>query len=646
MSAKYRRSYNSLISMVISGLIVFLVCLLTGLFSSGASLASGREYDLIRYIEAVIEGRASIEYSFSGSAGQAVFCNISEIMFSPLNLVLAFTPHADFELIYTVVVIIKTALAACSCAAFINYRFFTRDNNKFIKFDIRHVAVIVISVFYSLSGITLEGGLLPADGMIFLPLIFLGVYKISIDKGAQTFVIAAILNMLCNWYTGLINLFCGLIWLLMEIMIQAFMSDGFVKAGDLIQISVRGIRFFISAVLSIGAGSILWFTSIRLLPEDTARDISSSAAQSFPGYFIVITGAIALVCFLVLNNCGYKVKIVVTVALALIAALTETGIMTDIVTGYGKIDPASHPSRYIIAMEAVFIFCLMFVAKNNFSKRDYVRLIFTGIALALMVAHIITGIVIPVKAAAETPHEPFAVRTDLNRTLLNAVKSLDDGAYRIGFVSEDLKEVTLVSSSDDNIYFEDAEFRISGEGDIIGACYPYAVKYFISKADLEEISGGNDSMGELEGYKVYPNSYYVPVAFVYDGSYFDVEFRESEGEDRLELAKETVMRSASGISFKPDDLKFAADAHQGEEMFISVPVDDNITVEHNGVTVVPRNYGGKFYTVSLEEGANVVTLTYSAEDSNKVLAISLISFLVLILFVFIENFYDMHYPER
>ena len=66
----------------------------------------------------------------------------------------------------------------------------------------------------------------------------------------------------------------------------------------------------------------------------------------------------------------------------------------------------------------------------------------------------------------------------------------------------------------------------------------------------------------------------------------------------------------------------------------------------DGETVIPKEYSGKFYTISLNEGINTIEMAYEPDFIGTMALISLLSLVLLVLFVFIENYYDMHYPER
>lgn len=646
---RYRRSYNCIISFVVTLLIMMIAFGANDLAPFGSrTLGSVSEYNAIDYIRAVLDGRQNAFYTFSGTSGAGIFYRLSEVLFSPASHIIALSPSASFEKVYDIVYIFKIALAAASCAAFLNYRFFTGKNivNKGMEF--KHAACISVSILYAVSGITLTAGISVADGAIFLPLILLGVYKTASDKGAQMFMISMLINLVFNWYTGFFNAIIALLWMIFEMLLQIVGSEGFVKQTDLHMIASRLIRFVISIVLAGGATCAIWFSSLKLVP-DTQCESLFTAQINFPGICIIILGILGLLTLLFINNCRYTIKITIVVFTSLFCTIMMSPTIVNLIAGGGRIDATIRPLKYVVALIAVFIFAHTFMTYNNFSKRKHIDKITAGITTALMIAGIITCVFVPLgnrfKDQIE-PSETYDQRSQVLRTLIGAVRDLDKGMYRIAFVSDDLTKVTLLSSEDDYIYFDDESFKIDTAGDICGITYPYSVKYFISAADLCSISGSDAPLGEAGGYKVYQNSYYMPMAYVYDGSYFDVEFRNSDSDTRLKMAASARENVASAVTVKANDMKFMCQGEEGDNLFISIPADSHMSITVNGIRNIPRLYEGRFYTIALKEGTNTVTMNYLPDFFEDTVVISLIGIILLMLFIFVENFYDTYYPER
>ena len=649
MRFKYRRSYNCLIAFAATLILFLIICSVYGLAPFGArSLGTASEYDIFEYIRAVADGRQSIFYSFSGSSGEGVFYRISEFIFSPLTYLAVLSGARNFERAYDMVYIIKIALAAASCAAFINYRFLFGKNIEGWKFELKHLSCIFISVMYAMSSFMTGGGLSVADGMIFLPLMMLGAYKICDDKGAQLLMITTLLSLVSDWYTGLFNSMITLIWFIFELVYRSCSVEGFVKNLDVRTLLARSARYIASQILALGSGAVVWFMSIRLLPDETTVS-TFDITTNLPALCILIFGGLTLIAFLFLNNFRYTMKIAVFLTAAVITTISLSPTLMKIITGGEKIDTGSHPVKYAIVMVIVFIFAQSLLTYNSLSKRRYVDIITCSAAGLFMAATLITGVILPVGSRFENePDKPVSLYTEaaLEHTIIGAVRDLDKGTYRIGIVSEDLSRVTLLTSNDDYIYFKDDSKEISTDGDLIGTMYPYAVKYFVSKADLKNITGGDAPLGELEGYSVYLNPYHMPMAMIFNGDYFVEAFRQADAETRLQMSKEAGKMPPTAMSITSKNMKFTCDGTEGQQLFISIPADSHMKIEVNGTTTVPKYYEGLFYTVMLNPGSNLITIRYMPDFFATTALISLIAVVLLMIFVFLENFYDMHYPER
>ena len=648
MKLKYRNSYNCIIAFALTFALLLTACAVNGLAPfGGKTWGSGEEYDTVAYIKAVLEGRQKVFYSFSGSAGSGVFYRISEMIFSPFNLIMALLPSSDFNSSYDIFMIIRISLASAAFAAYVNYRYFNVDVQKKDKQYLRHISCTAVSVLYALSGSVMTGGFITVTGLIFLPLILLGVHKITTDKGAQMLIIPLLLNMIINWYTGIANAAVAVIWFIFEIAFGITGSEGFVKQGDIRAILSRAARFILSLGLALSTSSFVWYTTYKLLPA-AAVPGTQTVTSGIPGIGVIILGLLSLLVYLCLTNSNYRTKIVIFIFTGALTALVMIPDVSSYLAGAGRLDPGIRPLKYILSFLMAFLFSQMFLSRNNYSKRPFVLETAASVTGILLIVQLVTGVFVPMNKtfAGEAVSYDYDHQADVEKTMINAVKELDKGTYRIGFVSEDLKEVTLLSSSDDYIYFNSPSDRIDQAGDIIASIYPYGVKYLVSKADLTSITGGGEPLGEYEGMRVYYNPYSPTLAFLYDGSYFDAKFRESDPEQRILIANSAREHIPSGLNVKADDIKFSsASSEAGARLFISVPVDPNITVMLNGSRISPSFYSGKFYSVDLQAGQNTVTMDYQPEFWDMVVMISFVSLLVLVLFIFIENFYDMHYPH-
>ena len=625
---------------------MLIIYAVNGLAPFGArSLADITSYNMTEYVRAVIEGRQSAFYSFSGSAGMGVFARLSEYLFSPSGLLMALAGGAVFETSYDVAYLFKISLAAFSCAAFIDYRFFTGKNIRTEGLELKHVACVLLSVLYAFSSLFSAGARMTVTGRVFLPLILLGAYKIATDKGAQMFIISLMMNLIFSWYTGVFNMCVAFIWILFEIMLQIAGSEGFVKAADPRAVLAKLARALISLILALGASAFVWFTSLKMLPD---IDVTSSfeASVNTPGICLLIVGVAGVLSLMLINNCGYRAKLTIAITGGILSLLILARPVVTLVAGAGRVDAGSRSVNYIAELFMVFVFAEAFLTYNNFSKRKYINYVTPGICGVAFLVHMIAFVFVPFGDHIEERAVSFDAQATTYRTLISAITDLDRGNYRIGFVSDDMGTITLLSSNDDYIYIDDDEYKLAASGDIVGVAYPYSVRYFVSRPDLSEILNGETPLGENDGYKVYYNPYNIPMSFTYDGNYFDMTFRGSDAETRLKMAKDARESVVKAQNVNAKSMRFAFTAEENQELFISVPAEDDMKVTLNGVTVIPKYYEGRFYTIVPSLGENSVSIEYSPDLFGEVLFVSIIAFVLLMVFTFAENFYDIYYPER
>lgn len=625
---------------------MLIIYAVNGLAPLGArSLADITSFNMTEYVRAVIDGRQSAFYSFSGSAGMGVFARLSEYLFSPSGLLTALMGGAVFESAYDIMYLIKISLAAFSCAAFINYRFFTGKNIRTEGLELKHAACVLLSVLYAFSSMFSEGARTTVCGRLFLPLILLGAYKIATDKGAQMFIISLMMNLIFNWYTGVFNMCVAVIWILFEIMMQIAGSEGFVKAADPKAVLAKLTRAAISLILALGASSFVWFTSLKQLPD---IDVTSEfeASVNTPSICMLVVGAVGAVSLLLINNCGYRTKLTIVVTGGILSLMVFARPVVTLIAGAGRIDAGSRTVNYISEIFMIFVFSQAFLTYNNFSKRKYINYVTPGVCAVAFLVHMIAFVFVPFGDHIEQRDMTFDAQALTCKTLIGAISDLDKGNYRIGFVSDDMATVTLLSSNDDYIYIDDEDLKLSASGDIVGVSYPYSVKYFVSRVDLSTILDGETPLGENEGYKVYYNPYNIPMAFTYDGNYFDMTFRGSDAETRLKMAKEARESVVTAQNVNAESMRFQFTAEENEELFISVPAENDMEVKLNGNSIIPKYYEGRFYTIVPSLGENAVSIKYSPNLFGETLAVSVIAFVLLMVFTFVENFYDIYYPER
>ncbi len=195
-------------------LIVF-ACLGIAPFGSRALIFNDGEYqltDLYCWFKDVLQGKSSIDYTFTKSLGGSNFAVFAYYLSSPLSLLVIFFSKSSIPLFMNFIFLIKSALAAAFASYYLLRRF--RPTAK-----IQYGMTVLLSVSYALSPFMFaqSGNTMWLDGVYMLPLLLIGCEKIVSGEKSIHFSICVALAIVFNWYTGIIDLIFACFWLLFEI---------------------------------------------------------------------------------------------------------------------------------------------------------------------------------------------------------------------------------------------------------------------------------------------------------------------------------------------------------------------------------------------------------------------------------------------
>ena len=158
--------------------------------------------DFFSYYKDVLEGRNSLLYSFSNGLGTNGIGLFSYYLASPLNFLVVLFDKTQMNSFLDLLVVLKLGLCAASFAYYVQVRFGDRLNR---------LMLLLLSVGYGLMQYTVSRGsnIMWLDGVIMLPWILLGAWKVVRGRSIAPLTIPVALSILFNWYTGGINcLFC------------------------------------------------------------------------------------------------------------------------------------------------------------------------------------------------------------------------------------------------------------------------------------------------------------------------------------------------------------------------------------------------------------------------------------------------------
>ena len=206
----------------------------------------------------------SIFYSFSKTLGGNMFGLITYYLLSPVNLILLFFSRTNITEAIFLINVVKIGLSGLT--AFTYFRKTFKDQS-FIP--------LVFSLAYALCAynIVYSQNLLWLDGVIILPLVFLGIDRLIEKEKPMLFYGMLTLTIFCNYYIGYMTCIASLAYFLYKL----YLKNNY-------KLSLKDnkrdiIYFFKYALLAVGTAMIILLPSIFSLMAGKA---GSSISEFIP----------------------------------------------------------------------------------------------------------------------------------------------------------------------------------------------------------------------------------------------------------------------------------------------------------------------------------------------------------------------------
>ncbi|MCC6095537.1 MAG: YfhO family protein, partial [Eubacterium sp.] len=169
---------------------------------------------------------------------------------SPFNLFILFFARKDMDVFFTLIVVLKMAMAGATMSFFLEKRF---------RGTVPLPFTVLLSLGYALMqyNFAQSSNIMWLDGVYMLPLILLGVYEVA-ESGKILFLsISVFLAILFNWYSAGIDCLYALAWFVMELLFcqeQNPMTSG--------EIRTRIFRFLIALICGVLMSMVLFWPNI------------------------------------------------------------------------------------------------------------------------------------------------------------------------------------------------------------------------------------------------------------------------------------------------------------------------------------------------------------------------------------------------
>ena len=205
-----------LIAPAVTFIVLLIAMALTGTFPFGDHPFVARD-GVFQYVglhgwyHQVLTGQDNLFYSFAKGLGGGTFPLFAYYLSSPVSLLAAFVQPKDMAAAFSVLMIIKLCLASFTCAVFLTRRLnvsllrtkHTGSGTRTVL-DPAAVPIILLGTAYALTSWSFANGqnVMWIDGLIMLPLVALGVWRVASGKSPVLLFASAALVMLFNWYAA------------------------------------------------------------------------------------------------------------------------------------------------------------------------------------------------------------------------------------------------------------------------------------------------------------------------------------------------------------------------------------------------------------------------------------------------------------
>lgn len=277
-TARRRRAFCYLASFLTAIFIMFALYWWQGFAPFGArSLAcfdADYQYlDFFSYLKDVLSGANTLGYSFSKALGGNTVADFSYYLASPFNLLVVFFDKANLASFFDVVVALKLGTAALTMRIFLNKRFEDAQRTS------QSIILYLLSICYALGqySIAQSSNIMWLDGVMLLPLMMVGVYRVANGKRSLLLPIVVGISILFNWYSGAINCLFSIVWVFVELVLRVCEGEK-LKPRDVVRI---GMTYACSMLLGVALSAALFLPTIAALKTSSRGSIDLMGLFAF-----------------------------------------------------------------------------------------------------------------------------------------------------------------------------------------------------------------------------------------------------------------------------------------------------------------------------------------------------------------------------
>ena len=206
-----------------------------------------------------IKSGETLLYSFNTGGGIPFYRNFLNYLSSPFNIVLFFFRKENIVMAFSIIIALKTIFSATFMSYYLK-KTFKKDG----------ILTSIFGILYAFSGYfcAYYWNIMWLDGMVFLPIIMLGINKIIDEENPFTYVISLAIMLFANYFIGYMICIFSVFYFLGYFLYR--------KNFKIKNILKKFIMFGISSILAAGLVAFL------LLPLFSSLSSISATKDTFP----------------------------------------------------------------------------------------------------------------------------------------------------------------------------------------------------------------------------------------------------------------------------------------------------------------------------------------------------------------------------
>lgn len=249
---KNKKVFSYLLAFLIPSILMLIIYACVGIYPFGKKSLltvdlAGQYVAFFNAYKNILNGTISAFYSFSKTLGGNMFGLITYYLMSPFNLILLLFDRINITEAILIINILKTG--ACGLTGYIYFHKTFKDKG---------LVPIVFSTVYALCAynIVYSQNLLWLDGVIFLPLVFLGIDYLIEKQKPLLFYLMLTLTIFCNYYIGYMTCIGSLAYFLYKL----YLANDYKLSWKNNKKDI--LYFFKYALLAVGTTMIILLPSL------------------------------------------------------------------------------------------------------------------------------------------------------------------------------------------------------------------------------------------------------------------------------------------------------------------------------------------------------------------------------------------------